>query len=477
MSDISSLFKAYDLRGTVPVLTPEIYYLVAKGLVEKILQPEGLPLEVNLVRDGRYSSPDFYKAFYHGLIDSGAIVRALGMGTTDFMYAACQSLGASGAMITASHNPKDDNGCKMLKYGTHMLGLSTGLDKIRDYVVANLESTKLDLSQLSEVEENPEFQSKSLEYFIERAKTVGQTDLVNNLMKSQDKRLKIVVDTGNGMGGWIMPHFVDLYPNIEFVPLYWEVDGNFPNHPADPMVKANLVDLQNKIKEVGADFGAAFDGDADRCFIVDENGEPLNGEYLTAIFGKFMVELAYAKPELNLNPAVVYPLTYSRVICDTVIEANGAAVVSKQGHTFIKPIMAKYNAIYGGEPSGHHYFGLFGFMDSGLMSLALFIKIITDKNVPVSRLSDPYSSVYFVSGEHNFRLPVGLNINIIKDKIKARFNDATISELDGITVYYPTWKFTIRGSNTEPLIRVNVETKLENKAMEKLDELKTLIGI
>lgn len=477
MFDYSKLFKAYDMRGTTPDLTAEVYYLAGKALVEKILIPEKLLLKVNLFRDTRLSSPDFYKALYNGLVEAGAEVVLLGLGTTDMMYAACQLFNTPGGIVTASHNPKDDNGFKFVKKVPNMLGLEDGLDKVRDYVLENIESTKIDLGSMLEPVENEEAKAKVLDFFLEKVTLVGEIDKINSKIASFRKKMKVVVDTANGMGGFIMPEIAKLYPNIEFIPLYWELDGNFPNHPANPTIAENMIDLEKAVLEYGADLGVAFDGDADRVYFVDEKGVSLNGEFLVALLSKYMVKEAYHKPELGLNPAVVSVISYGRASVNTTLEANGVPILSKQGHTFVKAQMKKYNAIYGGEASGHHYFGDFGYMDSGAITLALFLRILIEKEVLPSALLLEFSDKYFVSGERNFVLPEGLNMTTIKEKIKSKYADGAISELDGITAYYLDWKFTIRGSNTEPLLRINLETIGLDKTGEKLAELKSVIGI
>ncbi len=478
MTDLSKFFKAYDVRGTVPELTAEIYYLVAQGLVETILKPEGLPLTVNMCRDVRYSSPEFYKAFYNGLLSVGATPIAIGFGPSELLYAACQVNDFAGAMITASHNPKDDNGIKMVKKVPQMLGIESGLASIRDYVIEKMEAGfNIDLVDMVEVQEDGEFHNQVVEYLFNTFKTVGQVDTINSILTKTDKKLKIVADTANGMGGFLMPFIAKMYPNIEFVPMFWELDGNFPNHPADPMAGENIKFLQEKVLEVGADLGIAFDGDADRAFFVDEKGERINGEFLVPAFAKYMVKEAISKPELGLDPAVVFPVSYSRATLDTVYENNGIPVGAKQGHTFIKTKMKKYNAVYGGEASGHHYFGQFGFMDSGALTVSLMIRILVENNQKSSTVLDYWTSKYFVSGEHNFKLVDGLTMPIIREKLLSTYSDATISEMEGITIYYPEWKVTVRGSNTEPLIRVNVEYKGVDKVMEKLEEVKKVVGV
>lgn len=471
-------FKAYDMRGTVPELTSGVYYLSAKALVNKILIPDNLPLTINLCHDCRYSSPEFYRAFYTGLIDAGAKVNAIGVGATEIIYAAAQLNNFASVIITASHNPKDDNGFKIVKQFPQMLGLSAGLDKIRDYVISELKNGfNIEQIKLKTVIEDDNFKKIVIEKWLNVYNKIGKVNLINTTLKEQNRKLKIVVDTANGMGGYLMPFIKDLYPNIEFVPMFWELDGTFPNHEANPTLDENIIMLQAKVRELNANLGVAFDGDADRCYFVDQHGDRLNGEFLVPAFAKYLLNELANDPTSSFDKTIVFPIPYSRATLDTVFENNGVPIVTKQGHTFIKADMKKYNAIYGGEASGHHYFGEFGYMDSGALTLALMVRILVESGNQASETLSYWNARYFVTGEHNFTLPEDINLQIIKEKLKVKYFDGQVSELDGITFYYPDWKFTIRGSNTEPLIRVNVETKGSNKAFEKLNEIKLAIGI
>lgn len=576
---VAQFFKAYDLRGTTPHLSIEVYYWSGFGLVETILKPQNLALSVILVRDCRLTSPDFYDAFAKGICDAGGSIISLGIGTTDLMYAGSMSLNLPGAMITASHNPAADNGLKIVKKIPQMLGLDSGLDKIRDFVVHKIEveKAKIDLKNIPNYREDTKIKNQVIQFFTTKIKEIGeveklieiinldqgnkiklQQNLTQSLEKSsnikkdkkiqfQFKKLKVVVDTANGMGGFVMPYLRDIYADlIDFIPLFWELNGSFPNHPADPMNPDNLRFLSQKVLEEQADFGIAMDGDADRAFFVDEKGSLISGEHLVALFaqeilndnfelGKYKArenesknneinsnlqktssldqknleikqspqknildyspnfEQKHLNQQIQFNPAIVYVISYSRALADTVLENNGIPVISKQGHTFVKSQMSKYKAIYGGEASGHHYFGQFGFMDSGAITIAIFIKIIILKNqtlkinqslekneqkiIKASQLCAVWSAKYFVSGEQNFILPKSLTMPRVVEIIKKNYQKLTISELDGITVYDILWKFTIRSGNTEPLLRINVETKIENKTKEILDKIKEILNL
>jgi phosphomannomutase len=474
-TDYSKFFKAYDLRGTVPHLTAEVYYWSGFALVTEVLIPENLPLDVNLMHDCRYSSPEFYQAMYWGIKDAGGNPQALGIGSSDMMYASCQVTGTSGAMITASHNPKDDNGCKILKTGSTMLGINEGLAKVRDFVVSKMGSTDFDLSNRSEILENTSLRTQTVGFFCDKIKQMGNISEVDSILKSKNKKLKIAVDSGNGMGGLVMEYLSKMYTNIEFLPLFWELDGNYPNHPADPQNYDNLKDLQQAVRN-GADFGFAFDGDADRVFFVDEKANVINGDFLVAFFAKALLQSYHKTPNPAFNPAVVYIQPGSRCVAETIAENDGIAIPSKQGHTYIKAQMQKHKAIYGGEFSGHHYFADFGYLDSGVLAAVLMIKMLVEEDKLVSEAFAKLDKSYFISDLVNMTIPEGLTFEDVKTKILNHFGDATVSFFDGISVFYPDWKFSMRSSNTEPKIRFVLESRIVNQTPEKLALVRSVIG-
>jgi phosphomannomutase len=475
MQNYFNLFKAYDIRGTYPEINAKIYYWAGQGLVKEILIPEGLPLQVSIAHDCRYTSPEFYKAFYNGVKDAGATPVGLGVSSTDFIYAAAQLLRTPAAMITASHNPKDDNGLKIVKNAPQMLGLSTGLDKIRDYVLSVIDKEDTNEAKWVEPLEDGITKQQVLDFYISKFKEIGDVAEVDATLSKQGKKLKIAVDAGNGMGGFVMEKINGIYKNIEFVPLFWDLDGNYPNHPADPQNLDNLKDLQKAIVDHKADFGVAFDGDADRAFFVDENTKPVQGDYLVGFFAKYMLD--NYKPESGLNKAIVYCQPGSRCAPEIIAENSGVAIPSKQGHTFIKAEMQKYKALYGGEFSGHHYFGSFGFMDAGYLAMALFIKIVVNSGKSVSQTFEKIESIYHISELMNLHIPAEDNFENWKIKLRAEFSDAEFSEMDGLSVFYPTWKFSMRASNTEPLVRFILETKLENTVQQKIQHIKSVLGL
>jgi len=438
-----SCFKAYDMRGTMDVLSPEVYYWLGRGFVQKILEPEHIDPIVIIARDGRYNGTEYYQHLAAGIRSGGGAVVSLGLATTDMVYAAALLKDAPAIMITASHNPAEYNGCKIVKKAPQMLGLDSGLALLRDYIIQNMGT---DEYKVDDIEQSNEFKEQTNEFLLSKIEQISGLGTITT-------PLKIVVDTANGAAGVIMEKMRDWYPNIEWVPLFWDVDPRFPNHPSDPMPAKNREQLAHKVLATHADFGAFLDGDGDRCVFVDEKGELISGDFVVALFARH-----FLKKSTKLEKNIVYIEPNSRVISRTIIACGGIAINSKQGHTFVKTQMQTHDALYGGEGSAHHYFSEFGYMDSGCISLALFCSIFAKSDRSASTLCADIATGYFLSGEHNYRLDVNQTIPQIIDLLKNKFSDAKFCELDGITIAYPDWRCNIRGSNTEPLLRFNVET-------------------
>jgi phosphomannomutase len=474
-NQLSSLFKAYDLRGNMDLLDENVYYLIGKHLVKEILIPQELPLKICIGYDCRLNSKEFAFAFAKGAIDYGAKILNIGLAPSEYLYMACQMENCSGAMITASHNPSHDNGLKLVKKSPQMLGLTTGLEKIRDSVIeeytTNFEWKKSTDTENLMIKENKFLKDKVVAKIADLIELLGKSKEINQQNKNLTKKIKIVADTANGMGGVIMPLMQNIYSSIEFIPLYWNLDGNYPNHPADPMNISNLIDLKNKIIEEKANLGMAFDGDADRVFFLDDKGNVINMEFLSAVFAEDMTKLALGSEKQNFNPAIVYCQSYSRCVAEKVLSLGGTAIPSIQGHVFMKQNMQTYKAIYGAEASGHHYFGHFGFMDCSTLTIALMFKILANSNFSTKNLLKEYTGYYHVSGERNYKLDISINKLELINNLKKEFSDATINTLDGISVFYSDWKFSLRLSNTEPLIRLNVETKISNNTEEKINKI------
>ena len=461
--NISSFFKAYDLRGEYPHIDETIFYWTGKGLVDVILT-EGSK-EVAIMHDARVSAPSCAAALIKGIQDAGGTVRFFGEGSSDMLYGACQHLGIAGVMVTASHNPGKDIGAKFVKEAPQMLGLGSGLELIRDYVETN-RTEEIPSSELPEID--PELKEVH-NFFFSSIEKIGNTNEVRTRLAK--KQLTIAVDAGNGAAGYFLTRFKDMYPEVNWIELYWEPDGTFPNHPANPVEPDTLEDIQKAIAEHSADFGVAFDGDADRLVILDETGNPIQGDFLMNLFIK---EFAQRELPEGLEHAYVYIQPGSRCVPECVAETDGVSIPSMQGHSYVKKQMEKFNAIYGGEYSGHHYFGQFGFMDSGIIVLALFLDVFTKQELSVSELFKIIGGRYYLSDLINLNLPENTSFEDIKDRIKHTFSDATFSEFDGIAVYYPDWKFSVRPSNTEPKVRFVLETRGSDMREEKIAEVKQL---
>ncbi len=491
MSKYYKLFKAYDVRGLTPDIDEKLFYWSGYAFIKEILMPENLPLVVNLTHDTRVFSPKFYQYLAQGILDAGGQVIPLGFGSTDMLYTACVMNGNPGIQVTASHNPKDYHGMKIVKKVPDMLGLDFGLAKVRDFVISK-EDTELkimvDLGQNSElndsldvrtiIAEDQETKTKLVDFYTHKLIEEGSPNEVNALLKAEGRKLKVVVDAGNGMGGLLAPMLQNLYTEVEFVPLYWDLDGTFPNHEPNPEIEANQEDLKQKIVETKANFGVMFDGDADRAVIFGEDGEMVKGDFLVSIFAKNYLQDYKTNPKPEFSPTIVYVQPGSRCVPDTILENDGIPVATKQGHIFLKKAIAKHNALYGGEFSGHHYFGSLKGMDSGSLPIALFIKIYANNHVQqVGELYNILNESYFLSDLMGLKIPEGQSFEAWKQKLEEHYADAAISYLDGISIFYPDWKFSMRPSNTEPIVRFILETRIVNKTAEKVAEIKQLLGL
>ena len=390
----------------------------------------------------RPSSPVFADAFSAGVTSQGLNVIRIGLASTDLLYFAAGKLDFPGAMFTASHNPAEYNGIKLCLSGARPIGKESGLLTIERYVV---EGSPIDFRSVGK-ERNEDMLTAYVDHLL------SLVDL------SEIRPLKIVIDAGNGMAGHTAPAvFARL--NCEVIPLFFELDGTFPNHEANPIDAKNLKDLQKAVKKHGADIGLAFDGDADRCFLVDENGELVNPSTLTALI---------ADRELKKNPGanIIYNLISSRAVVEIVEENGGKAIRSRVGHSYIKKLMAETGAVFGGEHSGHFYFKDFWRADSGMLAALNAIAALGEVKTPLSKLLKPYSR-YSSSGEINSQVA---DAQISMTEIEAKFGESAgneVDHLDGLTVNGDTWWFNVRASNTEPLLRLNVEAKTQAR-MEKI---------
>ena len=392
--------------------------------------------------DMRPSSPIFADAFSAGVTSQGLNVIRIGLASTDMLYFAAGKLNFPGAMFTASHNPAEYNGIKLCLSGARPIGKESGLLTIERFVN---EGSPIDFRSVGN-----ERTVDMLEEYVDHLLTLVEL--------SNIRPLKIVIDAGNGMAGHTAPAvFARL--NCDVIPLYYELDGTFPNHEANPIDPKNLKDLQKAVKKHEADIGLAFDGDADRCFLVDENGELVNPSTLTALI---------AARELAKNPGanIIYNLISSRAVVEIVEENGGKAIRSRVGHSYIKKLMADTGAVFGGEHSGHFYFKDFWRADSGMLAALHAIAALGEVNTSLSKILKPYCR-YVASGEINSEVE---DAQAAMNEISEKFGTASgneIDHLDGLTVNGDTWWFNVRASNTEPLLRLNVEAKTQAR-MEKI---------
>ncbi|MBH1932713.1 phosphomannomutase/phosphoglucomutase [Streptomyces sp. AV19] len=450
MADLSQLVKAYDVRGVVPDQWDE---KLAQLFGAAFVEVTGAAAIV-VGHDMRPSSPGLSRAFAQGAAARGADVTEIGLCSTDQLYFASGHLDLPGAMFTASHNPAQYNGIKMCRAGAAPVGQDTGLFEIRALVEGWTESGA------------PEAAA--------RPGTVTQretlADYAAHLRSLVDlsgvRRLKAVVDAGNGMGGHTVPTVLQGLP-IDVVALYFELDGTFPNHEANPLDPKNLVDLQAKVRETGADIGLAFDGDADRCFVVDERGEPVSPSAITALV---------AARELAKHPGgiVIHNLITSHSVPEVVREHGGEPVRTRVGHSFIKQEMARTGAIFGGEHSAHYYFRDFWNADTGMLAALHVLAALGEQDGPLSELVRAYDR-YAASGEINSTVADQPGRAAAVKAAYAGREDVTVDELDGLTVTAPDWWFNLRASNTEPLLRLNVEARDAETVARVRDEVLAIV--
>jgi phosphomannomutase len=449
-NQVPAIFKAYDIRGLVDTeITPDFTFSTGVAFA-RFLQQEREPGSVVIGEDMRPSSPILADAFSAGVTSQGLDVTRIGLASTDMLYFASGKLNLPGAMFTASHNPAEYNGIKMCLSGARPIGKESGLLTIENFV---RQGSPLQIRSLG-LEKEVEMLSDYVDYLF------SLVDIV------EMRTLKIVVDAGNGMAGYTAPAIFDRL-NVELIPMYFELDGTFPNHEANPIDAKNLRDLQKAVKKHKADLGLAFDGDADRCFLVDENGQTVNPSDLTCLV---------AARELARVPGstIIYNLISSRSVLEVIQENGGTGLRSRVGHSYIKKMMADSGAVFGGEHSGHFYFKDFWRADSGALAALHAIAALGSSNAPISKLLKPFQR-YVSSGEIN---------SVVSDapaemkKIEEMYGSQSgveIDHLDGLTVNGDTWWFNLRSSNTEPLLRLNVEARTQARMEKVRDEVLKVI--
>ncbi|MGC1380142.1 MAG: hypothetical protein WA814_03850 [Candidatus Baltobacteraceae bacterium] len=449
-----TIFKSYDVRGIYPSeLSDDIAYAIGRCFVPLVAAgraPGDSKISVVAGRDMRQSGAKLFDAFARGAADAGADVVDIGMVSTDALYFAVGKFAFDGGvMITASHNPAQYNGMKFTRAQAQAISLDTGLATIREELVeGNLPPKAAVAGNVSHRNVLDDFAQHCLS-FVDRAKI---------------KPFKIAIDAGNGMAGETIPHVFKFLP-CEIVPLYFELDGSFPNHPASPIEPENMIDLQAAVRKHGCDLGAAFDGDADRMFIVDEKGDLIDGSTVTALVALNTLK-KYPGAKILYNPIC------SRSVPELILKAGGVPIRSKVGHSIIKAVMREQDVVFGGEHSGHFYFRDNWYADSGMIALLQCLEVFSEADKPVSEVIAPIDT-RFRSGEINSTVA---DIPAKLREIEERYKDAQIDHLDGVTISYPNWWMNVRPSNTEPLLRLNVEGDTQALMEQHRDEALALIG-
>ncbi|MBF6086697.1 phosphomannomutase/phosphoglucomutase [Nocardia cyriacigeorgica] len=443
---VNAVIKAYDVRGVVGDQIDAEFVSDVGASFARLMRAENAR-RIVIGHDMRDSSPELAAAFAEGVLGQGLDVVHIGLASTDQLYFASGKLDCPGAMFTASHNPAQYNGIKLCRAKALPVGQDTGLATIAAEVTAGVPGY-----------DGPRGSATETDLLDDYAGFLRELVDLSGI-----RPLTISVDAGNGMGGHTVPAVLGALPQVKIVPLYFELDGSFPNHEANPLDPKNLLDLQRLVRTSGADIGLAFDGDADRCFVVDENGDPVSPSAITALV---------AERELGKEPGavIIHNLITSRAVPELVTELGGTPVRTRVGHSFIKQQMAATGAVFGGEHSAHYYFRDFWGADSGMLAALHVLAALGEKDRPVSELMASYNS-YAASGEINSTVAdaaerTGAVLDAFADRV------VSVDRLDGVTVYLPdqAW-FNLRASNTEPLLRLNVEAR----SPEEVDALVTEI--
>jgi phosphomannomutase len=449
---LEAIFKAYDVRGVVPDdLDARRAFAIGWAFARFAKERDG-DAPVIVAHDMRTSGPELAAAFSAGVADSGAEPRVIGLASTDLLYFASGRLPGPGAMLTASHNPPQWNGIKFCLSGARPVAQDSGLAEICSFAQ----------SRLATVDEIDPVAVK-----LDDRDWVGEfADHVRSFINVQNlKPLRVVADCANGMGGLIAPAVFATLP-VSLDLLYEELDGTFPNHPANPIDPENLTDLQERIVKTGADIGLAFDGDADRVFLVDETGDPLSGSTATAIVASSILDK-------NPGATVLYNLICSKTVPQVIAEHGGVGVRTRVGHSFIKAEMARTNAVFAGEHSGHYYFRDNFRADSGIIASVVVLEALSLADVPLSELRRPFER-YADSGEINTRVADPFETIAKVEDVYAN-SGASIDHLDGLTADFRDWWFNLRPSNTEPLLRLNVEAEDDDKTSARVAEVLKLV--
>jgi phosphomannomutase len=442
-----SVFKAYDVRGLYPSqLDEDGAYRIGRAYVEHFE-----PRSIAVGRDMRTSSPSMAEAAIRGAADGGADVLDLGLVGTEMLYHAVGELGLEGGIcVTASHNPKEYTGMKIVRRGALPVGGDSGLAEVRSRAEAELPPP----GRRGNVRAEDVWPS-----FIEKVLSFVDVKAI--------RPLRVVVDAANGMAGVMLPPVLERLPQLDVVPCYFEPDGTFPNHEPNPLLPENREFIVAKVKEERADLGVAYDGDADRCFFVDDSGEFVPGDFVTALIAETVLRR-------HQGEKVIYDVRASWAVPETIERAGGVALESRVGHAFIKQRMRKENAVFAGEVSAHYYFRDFSQADTGVVPFLVMLELLSEHEEPFSEILAPLRARFFLTGEINTPVSdVPLKLQEVKERYAAE--GGHVSHLDGLSVDFPDWHFNVRPSNTEPLLRLNLEALSEDLMLAKRDEILALI--
>jgi phosphomannomutase len=442
------VFKAYDVRGIYPTeLDEDGAYAIGRSFVEAFE-----PARIAIGHDMRVSSPSMGAAAIRGASEAGAEVLELGLVGTEMVYFAVGELGLDGGIaVTASHNPKDYTGMKIVRLGALPVGGDSGLMDIRDRAMS--------LSGPPEGLTPGQVQPYDIwEQYVDRVLSFVDLEAIGPL--------KVVIDAANGMAGAMLPPVLERLPQVETVRCFFEPDGTFPNHEPNPLLPENREFIVRKTLEEGADFGVAFDGDADRCFFVDDSGEFVPGDFVTALFAE-----AVLKKEPGAK--IIYDVRASWAVPETILQEGGEPLVNRVGHAFIKQRMREEGAAFAGEVSGHYYFRDFSQADSGVIPFLLMLELVSKRNTALSEIVRPFRETYFITGELN--TPVE-NVEAKLKELEERFGaEGKVGHLDGLSVEAEDWHMNVRPSNTEPLLRLNLEARSRELMERKRDEVLAVI--
>jgi phosphomannomutase len=440
------VFKAYDIRGIYPSeLDEEGAYAIGRAYVEHFK-----PKRIAVGHDMRLSSPAMSAATIRGAVDAGAQVFELGLVGTEMVYFAVGDLDLDGGIaVTASHNPKDYTGMKIVRRGALPVGGESGLLEIRDGAIKGFGDPTAPGS-VEQVDIWPAFVDRVLSF-------VDVEEIAP---------LKVVIDAANGMAGVMLPPVLERLPQVETVRYFFEPDGTFPNHEPNPLLPENREFIIERTTAEAADFGVAFDGDADRCFFVDDGGEFVPGDFVTALFAESILE---KEP----GAKIIYDVRASWAVPDTIEGAGGIPLINRVGHAYIKLRMREEGAVFGGEVSGHYYFRDFYQADSGVIPLLLMLELVSKRGKKLSEILRPFKERYFITGELNTPVP---DVDLKLKELQERFApEGEVSHLDGVSIEAEDWHFNVRPSNTEPLLRLNLEARSKQKMEQKRDEVLEVI--